>query len=156
MLGHPPGAHPLPLPPGADIPTVADTPWEQTASPQEQTPPRSRHPPPPVQSMLGRYGQCIGSMHPTAMQSCLYLKMLVNVKLDFQVKRDYLSRLQTLLVILILNSMAKTKLAVLPFLCCGEIVKNSITLYTLYTSSQTSAIVRIKVLDKPASIELRN
>ena len=95
-------------------------------------------------------------MHPTAMQSCLYLKMLVNVKLDCQVKRDYLSRLQTLFVILILNGMAKTKLAVLPFLCCGEIVKNSITLYTLYTSSQTSAIVRIEVLDKPASIELRN
>ena len=155
MLGHPQEHTPFPLPPGADIPTVADTPWEQTA-PQEQTPPRSRHPPPPVQSMLGRYGQCIGSMHPTAMQSCLYLKMLVNVKLDCQVKGDYLSRLQTLLVILILNGMAKTKLTVLPFLCCGEIVKNSITLYTLYTSSQTSAIVRIKVLDKPASIELRN
>ena len=41
-------------------------------------------------------------------------------------KRDYLSRLQTLLVSLILNGMAKTKLAILPFSCCGEIVKNSI------------------------------
>ena len=36
-------------------------------------------------------------------------------------KKDYLSRLQTLLVFLILNGMAKTKLAILPFLCCGEI-----------------------------------
>ena len=40
--------------------------------------------------------------------------------------RDYLSRLQTLLVFSILNGMAKTKLAILSFLCCGEIVKNSI------------------------------
>ena len=40
-------------------------------------------------------------------------------------KRDYLSRLETLLVFLILNSIAKTKLAILPFLCCGKIVKNS-------------------------------
>ena len=42
------------------------------------------------------------------------------------VKRDYLSRLQTLLVFLILNAMIETKSAILPFLCCGEIVKNSI------------------------------
>ena len=41
-------------------------------------------------------------------------------------KRDYLSRLQTLLIFLILNGTAKTKLAILPFLCCEEIVKNSI------------------------------
>ena len=40
-------------------------------------------------------------------------------------KRDYFSRLQTLLVFLVLNGMAKTKLAVLPFFCCGEIGKNS-------------------------------
>ena len=40
-------------------------------------------------------------------------------------KRDYFLRLQTLLVFLILNGVAKTKLAILPFLCCGEIVKNS-------------------------------
>ena len=40
-------------------------------------------------------------------------------------KRDYLSRLQTLLVFLILNGIAKTKLAILAFLDCGEIVKNS-------------------------------
>ena len=38
-------------------------------------------------------------------------------------KEDYLLRLQTLLVFLILNGMAKTKLEILPFLCCGEIVK---------------------------------
>ena len=41
-------------------------------------------------------------------------------------KRVYLPRLQTLLVFVILNGMSKTKLAILPFLCCGEIVKNSI------------------------------
>ena len=40
-------------------------------------------------------------------------------------KRDCLSRLQTLWVFLILNGMAKTKLAILPFLCCGEIMTNS-------------------------------
>ena len=40
-------------------------------------------------------------------------------------KRDYLCKLQILLVFLILNDMAKTKLAILPFLCCREIVKNS-------------------------------
>ena len=40
-------------------------------------------------------------------------------------KRDYLSMLQTLLVIINLNDMAKIKLAILPFLCCGEIMKNS-------------------------------
>ena len=39
-------------------------------------------------------------------------------------KTDYLSRLQILLVFLILNGMAKRKLAILPFLCCGEIMKN--------------------------------
>ena len=37
-------------------------------------------------------------------------------------KSHYLSRLQTLLVFIILNGMAKTKLAIL---CCREIVKNS-------------------------------
>ena len=41
-------------------------------------------------------------------------------------KRDYLSRLSTLLVFLIFNGLTKTKLAILPFLCCWEIVKNSI------------------------------
>ena len=40
-------------------------------------------------------------------------------------KRDYLSRLQTLLLFLILNGIAKTKFAIWAFLCCGEIVKNS-------------------------------
>ena len=41
-------------------------------------------------------------------------------------KRDYyLSRLQTLLVFLILNGMAKRQLAILSLLCFGEIVKNS-------------------------------
>ena len=33
--------------------------------------------------------------------------------------------LQPLLVFLILNGMYKTKQAILPFLCCEEIVKNS-------------------------------
>ena len=39
-------------------------------------------------------------------------------------KRNYISRLQTLLVYLFLNGTAKTKLAILPLLGCGEIVKN--------------------------------
>ena len=42
-------------------------------------------------------------------------------------KRDYNLGLQTLLVFLILNSTAKAKLAILAFLYCGEIMKNSIT-----------------------------
>ena len=44
------------------------------------------------------------------------------------VKRDYLAdfRLQTLLIFLILNGAAKTKLTILEFLYWGEIVKNSI------------------------------
>ena len=41
--------------------------------------------------------------------------MLVNVKLDG--KRDYLSRLQTLLVFQILNGTAKTKLVWTIFYC---------------------------------------
>ena len=41
------------------------------------------------------------------------------------VERDYISRLQTLLVFSILNGTAKTKLAILAFLYCGQIVKNS-------------------------------
>ena len=40
-------------------------------------------------------------------------------------KWDCLLRLQTLLVFLILNDTAKTKLAALSFLECGEILKNS-------------------------------
>ena len=40
-------------------------------------------------------------------------------------QEDYISRLQTSLVKLILNGTAKTKLAILAFLHCGEIVKNS-------------------------------
>ena len=41
------------------------------------------------------------------------------------VKRDYLSRLQTLFVFWSLNGIAKMKLAILAFLHCGQIVKNS-------------------------------
>ena len=41
-------------------------------------------------------------------------------------KRDNLRRFQTLLALLILNGMVKMKLAILPILCCEEIVKNSI------------------------------
>ena len=53
------------------------------------------------------------------------------------VKGHYISRLQTLLVFLILNGTAKMKLAILAFLYCGEIVKNS-----------TSTVVGIKKLFK--------
>ena len=40
-------------------------------------------------------------------------------------EKDYFSRLQTLLVFLILNVTSKIKVAILAFLCFGEIVKNS-------------------------------
>ena len=40
-------------------------------------------------------------------------------------KRDFLSSLLTLLVFLLLNDTGKMKLAILAFLYCGEIVKNS-------------------------------
>ena len=40
-------------------------------------------------------------------------------------KMDYLTRFLTLLTLLILNAMVKTKLAILSILCCEEIVKNS-------------------------------
>ena len=42
----------------------------------EQTPPRSRHPPgadTPPADHAGRYGQHVGSTHPTGMQSCFIL-----------------------------------------------------------------------------------
>ena len=56
-----------------------------------------------------------------------YLHLYVNkCEIRWSVsKREFLSRLQTLLAFLILNGMAKMKLAILPFLCCGQIVKNS-------------------------------
>ena len=40
-------------------------------------------------------------------------------------KRDYISTLQILIVFLIVKGTLKTKLAILPFLYCGEAVKNS-------------------------------
>ena len=40
-------------------------------------------------------------------------------------KRDYLSRLHTLSVFVILNGTGKTKLAILALLYCREMVKNS-------------------------------
>ena len=52
-------------------------------------------------------------------------------------KGHYISRLQTLLVFLILNGTAKMKLAILAFLYCGEIVKNS-----------SSTVVGIEILFK--------
>ena len=42
------------------------------------------------------------------------------------VYEDFISRLNTLLDYLIFNGRAKTKLAMLAFLYCGEFVKNSI------------------------------
>ena len=54
-----------------------------------------------------------------------YPVILVNVKLDVSGYRiDYISRLQTSLVKLILNGTAKTKLEILAFLYSGEIMKN--------------------------------
>ena len=40
-------------------------------------------------------------------------------------KMDYLLRLQTLLVLYISNGTVKTKLAILAFFCCEEVMKNS-------------------------------
>ena len=53
-------------------------------------------------------------------------------------KRDYLSRLQTLLVFLILNGTAKEKLAMLAFLQCKDIVKNSIVAEQAFTSHKNN------------------
>ena len=50
--------------------------------------------------------------------------MLLDVKLDVIGKFEYHLRLRTSLV-LVLNGTAKTKLEMLAFLYCGEIVKNS-------------------------------
>ena len=55
----------------------------------------------------------------------LYLEMLVNEKLDVSWQKGKPFKVQTSLVFLILNGMAKAKMAILPFFCCGEIVKNS-------------------------------
>ena len=53
--------------------------------------------------------------------------ILVSVKLDVSwFKEGCISRLQTSLLLLILNSTAKMKLAILAFLCSGEFVKNSV------------------------------
>ena len=52
-------------------------------------------------------------------------------------KKDYLSRLQTLLVFLILNCMAKTNFTIL---CCGEIVgpfKDKMTLLSIVVAEDT-------------------
>ena len=74
---------------------------------------------------VGNNGININLISHTYIFNFLYhldLKMLVKVKSD--VKRDYIKRLQTLLVFLILNLTERTKLAILAFLYCGEIVKN--------------------------------
>ena len=51
---HPPDQRQAP--PGADLPPVADTPWDQT---------------PPCAVHAGRYGQQAGGTHPTGMHTCL-------------------------------------------------------------------------------------
>ena len=68
-------------------------------------------------------------------------------------KKDYFSKLQKLLVLLILNRAAKIKLAILEFLYCGEILKTlnkilnhetwkAFNLYILcVTGSTTNSIV---------------
>ena len=50
--------------------------------------------------------------------------MSVNARLDVRLDVSYLSMLQTSLVMLILNGIAKTKLPILAFLYSGEFVKN--------------------------------
>ena len=52
-------------------------------------------------------------------------------------KRDYLTRFQTLLTLLILNGMVKTKLAILPILCCEEIYLGKTPMFYLSTGCCT-------------------
>ena len=47
-------------------------PEPEAGTPQEQTPPRIR-PPPPGTVHPGRHGQQAGGTHPTGMQSCLLI-----------------------------------------------------------------------------------
>ena len=47
-------------------------------------------------------------------------------------KRNYLLSIQTLLVFLIVNGTSKTKLAILVFLCCGEILRYSFGIVFLF------------------------
>ena len=58
------------------------------------------------------------------------------------VKRDNFRRYHTLLALLILNGKVKTKLAILPILCCEEIVKNSITCFDLCVNNVKNSIIR--------------
>ena len=71
-------------------PGTRHTPLRNQAHIPEQTPPWSRHPPPPTPDQTcpqsrhplpgavhaGRYGQQAGGMHPTGMQSCMLCKFL--------------------------------------------------------------------------------
>ena len=45
--------------------------------------------------------------------------------------RDNLTRFQTLLAPLVLNGMVKTKLVILPIMCCEEIVENASNLVVI-------------------------
>ena len=74
-------------------------------------------------------------------------------------KRDCLSSLQTLFVLLIFNGMAKTKLTILPFLCCGEIVKNynvsrvyRSKLFTVYISCLFFLLVQLLPIESTRQI----
>ena len=68
---HPPDQ----TPPEADTPS-ADTPAGITPPLPEQTPPRSKQPP-PCAMHAGRYGQQAGGMHPTGMHTCLFVCTIV-------------------------------------------------------------------------------
>ena len=60
------------------------------------------------------------------------------------VHEDYISRLNTLLHYLIFNGRAKTKLAMLAFLYCGEFVKNSIQCRSHTVESNTfNSVIRL-------------
>ena len=52
--------------------------------------------------------------------------MLVNVKLNDSWTKETSFKFANFIGLLFLNDMAKTKLAILPFFCCGGIVKNSV------------------------------
>ena len=45
----------------------------------DQAPPGTRHPPPGAEH-TGRYGQRAGGMHPTGMQSCFIMNLILNLR----------------------------------------------------------------------------
>ena len=127
------------------------TPWADTPRQITHTPPprQTPHPTPRQQTATA-----VDGMHPTWVHSYLHHMMLVNVKLDVsRHNRLHISRLQILLVFLMLNGTAKMKLAILAFLYCGEIVKNSIkdplNMYFLFFVNKVKNTIKSDIFLNP-------